>query len=408
MARQNFNLSFAGVVDLTLPNGSKTAPQLAWPKVVTANRSIENSSGVSRRIPSGWKPPTAYQFQKVDVAYQRGSCLNQVNASGTLGQLYTGIVGPPDTGGRFNGDAHFNGAINETNAIVDLGLRNTALIAARNKLKDTSINLGVAFAERKQTARLVGDTAIRLTKSIFHLKNGKVRKAMDELGISSRKREPRGSNAPQKWLELQYGWKPLLSDVYGASDALSKHPAEDWRVTAKVTRSREDTYVFTVIPNPNGGSGFDACKCEAKVLRSVLARIDAIPNNAATIALASSGVTNPLLIGWELVPFSFVVDWFLPVGNYLESLDAMLGYTNGWYSSSLYVNATWTDVGLSAIGSGGKQIVNNFTGTKRLVRVDRQIQSGIPLPKLPRFKDPASLGHMANGLALLAQVFGRR
>jgi hypothetical protein len=284
-------------------------------------------------------------------------------------------------------------------------LRNIALTAVRNNLKNTDINLGVAFGERKQTARLIGDTASRLAKSIRHLKRGSPRKAMDELGISSRKREPRGSNVPSKWLEMQYGWKPLLGDVHGAADALSKHPTDHWRVTAKATRSRVDQYAYDIFPG--SGSGFDACECRAKVERSVFARIDAIPNNAATIALASAGVTNPLLVAWELVPFSFVVDWFLPVGNYVESLDAMLGYTSGYYTSSLLVRANWTDNGRSGT-VGIHKIFNNYSGYKKLIHLSRTAQAGVPLSKLPRFKDPRSLGHMANGLALLAQVFGRR
>lgn len=37
------------------------------------------------------------------------------------------------------------------------------------------------------------------------------------------------------------------------------------------------------------------------------------------------GLTNPLLLGWELIPFSFVADWFIQVGDYLETLDALIG-----------------------------------------------------------------------------------
>jgi hypothetical protein len=176
-------------------------------------------------------------------------------------------------------------------------------------------------------------------------------------------------------------------------------------VTAKATRSRVDQYAYDIFPS--SGGGFDACMCRAKVTRSVFARIDAIPNNAATIALSSAGVTNPLLVAWELVPFSFVVDWFLPVGNYVEQLDAMLGYTQGYYTSSLLVRADWLDIGRS--GKVGSTLIRNtFEGSKKLIHLNRTAQAGVPLAKLPRFKDPRSLGHMANGLALLAQVFGRK
>jgi hypothetical protein len=233
---------------------------------------------------------------------------------------------------------------------------------------------------------------------------------MDELGISSRRRQPRGNNVPQKWLELQYGWKPLLSDVYGAASALEKKPKGDWRVTASVTRKDEGTKTFELLPLQN--SNFYSFSCKARYLRSVYARIDALPQNEAIISLASLGVTNPLLVGWELVPYSFVVDWFIPIGGWLESLDALLGYGTSSYSSTLLSRATWTETGISGSGPstlGGKWITDNrFKGRKRLVSVKRTVSSSVPLPSLPRFKDPRSLGHMANGLALLATAFGRR
>jgi len=290
----------------------------------------------------------------------------------------------------------------------DQGLRNLALIAARNNLKGTKINLGVAYGERSQTAKLLGDTATRLAKSYTHLKHGKVRKAMDELGITSKRREPRGSNAPNKWLELQYGWKPFCSDLYGAADALSKRKSSDWRVTARATKSEVSKHLFTIVGQPDAGTGFDACIVAATVTRSVFHRIDVIPENEAIISLASLGILNPLEVAWELVPYSFVVDWMFPVGSYLSSLDAMWGYQCVGSSSSLLVRAAWDDSGTAHYSTSGKKIVNNYYGSKELVYLSRQASSSTAFPSLPRVKNPASFGHMANGLALLAGAFGRR
>jgi len=121
------------------------------------------------------------------------------------------------------------------------------------------------------------------------------------------------------------------------------------------------------------------------------------------------GITNPLLIGWELVPFSFVVDWFLPVGNWLESVDAMLGYESAYYSSSFRVEAIWNDDFGQRINapSGPGYISAYYSGNKRLFQLKRSVSNSVPIPKFPRIKDPFSLGHMANGLALLTQVFRR-
>jgi hypothetical protein len=374
-----------------------------YPQPFLSREAAETVSiGSERRLPRGWREPSPYRFTMENLVYATGTAEAYSSLDGSFIAKVSGNVAPFVDG---YGSAFNEACSNEMAKSDELGLRSRSNVAARLKLKDTDINLGVAFGERKQTARLLGDTATRIAKSFRYLRRGQPRRAMDELGISSRKREPRGNNVPSKWLEMQYGWKPLLSDVYGAATALSKQPKSDWRVTAKATRSKEDNYEFKTVPN----WGWIAHTSRAKVKQSVFTRIDALPANEAAISLTALGVTNPLLVAWELVPFSFVVDWCLPVGDWLDSLDALLGYETASYSQSYRVTGDWVVTGQSGKRvDADEQIFTNWKATKRLVYLDRQVSLDVPLPTFPRIKDPRSLGHMANGLALLTQVFGRR
>jgi len=403
MSRANFSIATAGIVDVTVPLNGTTLHKLA-----TAQKASETTSGTTRRKPKGWKTPTPYQYKHVSVTYHQGSCFHQPQyPSLSTGQRYVGIVGDPGVG-RFNGDTHFDRTIVESNAISDPdGLRNRALISARGNLKGGSVNYAVAFAERNQTAKLVGDTAIRLVKSLRQLRRGHVRDAMRTLGIASKRQEPRGNSVPQKWLELQYGWKPLLSDVYGACDDLSKRRKDDWSVTAKGRAKSVANLVYSK-PLRSSEHYFDGCNVVTEVKRSVFARIDAQPTNEVLISLSSVGITNPGLIAWELVPFSFVVDWFLPIGDWLNSLDATLGFQIVGYSNSYLVKAKWDDVFDGSTSVGIERLECHYRGSKRLVYLDRQVSTSLPLPAFPSLKDPRSLGHMANALALLAQVFRRK
>lgn len=409
MPRANFNITINGV-NVYYNTFDGTTPTLVQPCV--SRKSVETTVGVSRRKPTGrFIDPTPYSYYHKKTDYATGSAgYNPYVGFAGYGKRWTGVVGPEPgvPNGAFQGESHFGQALSEIGIESDEGLGNAALIAVRTKLKSSSVNLGVAFGERKQTAMLLGSTATRLASAVRHLRRGEIRRSMDELGISSRRRQPRGNNVPRKWLELQYGWKPLLSDVYGAASALEQRPKGDWRVTASVTRKIEGRKTAGVAP----GQFTVGWTCEARWLKSVYTRIDALPQNEATISLASLGVLNPLSVAWELVPFSFVVDWCLPIGGWLDSLDALLGYGPTAYSSSLLVKASWKEKGLSGSGtdSGGYKwiSVNSFGATKRLVSLQRSVSSSVPLPSLPSFKDPRSLGHMANGLALLASAFGRR
>lgn len=400
MTRPNFSVALPGSWSYSAYGGATNSGNVSDNK-----SSAETVSGVSRRKPKGFIPPTAYSL--LVNKYNRANGTSFVQVTPTNWSLYSGCVGSS----RFNSLNHFNGLCTDFTADqTSSSLYNAALIAARLKIKNTQVNLGVAFAERKATSMMLGDTARRLATSVRQLRRGEFRNAARTLGIRSNPGKPRGSNWTNHWLQLQYGWKPLLSDVYGSCDALSKRSRDDWRVTAKALRRDTDAWYVDVAPKgasyPTGN--YDMWKGSAVRQRGVFVRIDAIPENDLTMSLASLGVTNPLLVAWELVPYSFVVDWAFPIGNWLDSCDALLGYGPAWTSVSYYNKTLWEDTGKSHTWPSGKAFIKgNWLGTKERLKVTRSASSGVPLAAFPRIKDPRSLGHMANGLSLLAQAFAR-
>jgi hypothetical protein len=373
-----------------------------------ATYAYERSNGMRRRKPKGWIPPTGYNFKYLFITCQEGKCSYQ---NDFVSSTCTGLVGADPNQAWFNGNTHYDLCCTEAAAVADdEGLVNRALIKARNKLKSSDINLGVAFAERKLTARLVGDTTVRLAKSLRQLRRGEIRSAMRTLGIANGKREPRGGSVPQKWLELQYGWKPLLSDVYGACDALSKRDKKDWSVVAKGS-ARSTKVLLLGCKLGEAPFYYSGANVVTRIERGAFVRIDAQPANEVLISLGALGLTNPALIAWELVPFSFVVDWFLPIGGWLESLDATLGFQILGCSTSYFVKANWDDSVSEKVSRPdffNEVLESHYHGEKRIVYLERSVSNTVPLPQFPSLKDGGSLLHMANGLALLTQVFGRR
>jgi hypothetical protein len=122
-------------------------------------------------------------------------------------------------------------------------------------------------------------------------------------------------------------------------------------------------------------------------------------------SLASVGISNPLLLAWELVPYSFVVDWFLPIGNYLESLDA----TNGLTFESGYVTVLEKTVGTifhdaNTSQSGTRFYYANEMESYNNIRCQRTVLGSFPQMPYPTFKNPLSSSHVASALALLLQT----
>lgn len=401
MTRPNFSTQIGGPLRTTTESYN-LAKNWSW---VTTNRlASEVITGTSRRKPTGWISPTAYSLLRREVNLAYGQHHLQVSGKYPAGSWsrYEGVVG---WSGAFNGLNHFDECLSETAALaVPSYLANACLIAARNKLKDQSVDLGSAWGERKQTMRQLGDAATSIARAARDLQRGQVRNAMRQLGISNKKREPRGSNWVQKYLGLEYGWKPLLSDIYGSVHALSKRPTGDWRITAKSGRT-EKTYTSKLTSFP---ARYDPYVGTVVVERKAFVRIDALPRNDLTMSLSSLGLLNPLNVGWEVLPYSFVVDWIVPIGSWLNSLDAGLGYRDSYTSTSTLVRADWSDIGRSMSSSATYYVKGEWTGKKSVVNLKRTIANGIPLPTIPSIKDPRSLKHMANGLGLLIQVFNHK
>jgi hypothetical protein len=115
------------------------------------------------------------------------------------------------------------------------------------------------------------------------------------------------------------------------------------------------------------------------------------------------GVANPASIAWELVPYSFVVDWFVPVGNTLEAMTATAGldFVKG---SNLYVenmtektrfNDDWN--GDRAISRGSFEAAYFF--------MNRTILNDWERPQLYAKDNPFSTAHILNAAALIRQLF---
>lgn len=401
MARPNFTVQLRGVYQ------SRTGDTSPWAtRSGLKDRAIENALGPPRsRKVEGWLPPRPYTFEHDSYRFSEGSYSHDYRRNSSVTEKALRVRGNVFGSDTSNGPWY---GVNQVcyQSGVPQRFSDQALVKARLAMKRSDVNLGVAFGERKMTAKLLGDTALSLVASARALRKGDWKRAARELGVAPPKNAPRGSNFTKKWLEYQYGWKPLLNDVYGAADALSRRGTHDWRVTGKGS-AFENIDIHKELPPgvrvQDGGIGV------AKGVRGVFVRIDAVPT--ATQSLASLGILNPALVAWELVPFSFVIDWALPIGSWLESLDAMIGYDNVSCSISSLERFTASyklrDSIIDRSARDFDHVFRSGSATKRYVKLVRSVPASVPLPVLPRLKQPVSVGRMANALSLLTQVFGR-
>jgi hypothetical protein len=292
-------------------------------------------------------------------------------------------------------------------------------------LKNSKINLGVVFAERKRTANMVLQTAKDLGAALLQVKRGDMKGAARTLGVAYRNvaakkrtrgrvtpygqafRPPKQKNATtvqDRWLELQYGWLPLLSDAYGGIAKLHEfadRPNITTLTTKKTLRWNKTTKVnFEGILANRQDKGF--------YTRKIVYYFSV--SNQAYQDLASMGITNPLYVAWEVVPYSFVVDWFLPIGQFLDTLDATIGLTflKGCKTSFKKYAIGYNIKGAGVPGGPGSKNYADAWAKRRFVECRRETLGSFPLPHLPSFDRRIRNMRVANGLALILQRFKRR
>jgi len=273
------------------------------------------------------------------------------------------------------------------------------------RTKDQRVNLAQAFAERAQTVRLLADSAVRLAEFIASVKRGNVNGALKKL----LPQDARGVSSD--WLAYQYGVRPLISDIQGLVDELGKgNPAMlDIIGSARKTPTSNgcgyanDNGSYIYGPNCSWSTKLDA---DVGVKYKLRARV----THGGLKLINSIGLSNPATIAWELTPWSFVIDWFIPIGDYLNMVDALVGVDPLYAHRTVFVKETIT--GTKTYGGydpNFRVVWSEFESQYRVERVycKRSVLPSFPTLAFPKLRSPLSTTHLANAIALLLVNFKR-
>lgn len=290
-----------------------------------------------------------------------------------------------------------------------------------NKLKD-DFNGAVFAAEMKRSLGMIGDRLVKLGKAARacrSLRFGDAAKALDfppkrKLSRNQRrllsdvKQSPLERDAMKGWLELQYGWMPLMKDIQSAVE-LVKRADPSYFVEAVVSNRFKGKSRSSTWSNSKLDGMLQQIEQSTEWYMSGKLKFEWKPDNVYLRRISEISLLNPALVAWELVPFSFVVDWFLPIGDFLNALDATFGvqFVGGLYVETVKLRSSHEGFAMRA-----DPVRDSAEGHGLLdesyARKERFVLTGFPSVKLPSFKNPVSTGHCANALALLTTSFRGR
>lgn len=285
-------------------------------------------------------------------------------------------------------------------------LFNDAVTGALQKIKSQKVHLGNLAAQRKQVLDMFADTAERCARAMRNLRRGRFKEAFKALQCRPTNNVSHSKSAASNWLALQYGWLPLYSDLYGATEELER----------SYDRTKAHPPLISVVAQRRWHkSRIQDGVASIGAVGSCETIYDARVKFTYTVDVASAqwlgrvGLTNPLDIAWEVLPYSFVVDWIYPIGKFINTLDATLGCTfvDGSNSGTMRCNLHYTRNADYTIGNY-RYVWHNCTGDTYYFTYDRDKYTGFPTVQLPHFKNPFSAQHYANALALLVGAFPKR
>jgi hypothetical protein len=127
-------------------------------------------------------------------------------------------------------------------------------------------------------------------------------------------------------LTFDYGIRPLIGDLFNLAQVLSDNLGTQ-KMYAKGTSKDQDRDTVFAENGPWGSSRpFSVERFSEKRIKIIAEYWITDPQMHMLSAL---GITNPVAAGWELIPFSHVVDLVVPFGGWLQSLDSLTGI-DGW------------------------------------------------------------------------------
>lgn len=300
----------------------------------------------------------------------------------------------------------------------------------RTATAGSDFHAGNFLGEGSQCLRMIGDTATRVAKSLKYIRRGRVSQAVRVLFGSRRSQKeilearahfyrthkvPYYAQAKDRrlkvgevlsdleisnlWLSVQYGWLPLLEDAHAAAGMLS--------------HLLNDPLQFRVRVSRNAGG------MKMQIPRVGLYRpvVHTVRSSTSILAILSekdvaqlTGLTDPLSIAWEVCPYSFVVDWFIPVGNWLQARGTASALTGTFVTSHIFAEEQRKLVPEFRWTNG--YYVNSPQFYYKHGVLTRTVSStlSVPHPTVKPLGKALSWLHCSNAVALLSQVVapGRR
>lgn len=179
--------------------------------------------------------------------------------------------------------------------------------------------------------------------------------------------------ADKAWLEGRYGWRLLMYDVEDINNLLRSFNKKFTRFKESASSSSSD--YETKVTEISWGSGTFNAKThttwELGTRGSVVADL-----SPPKIAL------NPIVTAWETLPFSFLLDWLIAVGQSLEALSFLALQQHYAAGGGVKISANRLSTITDLVPNTGYTINHTLSGSYQVEYVHRVPMSVSSIPQI--------------------------
>jgi hypothetical protein len=221
------------------------------------------------------------------------------------------------SGGYFGGTAPSE----PSSFSISQEMKDRALIKLYNKIQDDMPNYYSILAESGETIdtlRSIAFRALKLAKDLYRLNVKGIRRQLRDINLKT---------AADTWLSWVYAISPTVSDLKQSWDVAMREDRV-WRsFSAGVDSSFEVTQPAEFVDGAQIHKRLLYCRygCVLEGVMSLaryLQRAQSWEQTAATV--------------YEVIPFSFMLDWLVDISGYLNAVNVVDGYlVDAWYTEGM-------------------------------------------------------------------------
>jgi hypothetical protein len=205
---------------------------------------------------------------------------------------------------------------------LDPNFTNGVLCTVLSEMLEDDVAFNAFLLQGKQSLKMVADLATGIAHGTDRLMTAEFKQPKSFRKFLASAGDEAVSNFSGKYLEYLYGWKPLADDVENAFQSMidGYTGPEQKRFRLKVRKSKrlKSQHKIAVNATTYFFAPFVWEQTLFKELRTKVVLHYEFPSQAGEML----PTMTPFGTAWEAAPWSFVVDWFIPIGDWVGAMEA--------------------------------------------------------------------------------------